>query len=452
MARGPQGPLTVEQRMALLGEAPLATSGTADAKGPHVPSSSGDGASGAAQQRKMLGTVAATDKVKLASALSSAFVKGFLQDMGEAYQQQQESLAGLRHPKTQPRQGWQQQQPGVTIMDESEGQAAAAAAAARPGVAAASEAAAAEAAAAAAAKAADLPVRTFEDWRPEPLLCKRFNVPDPYKGKAAPVEKPKFKTDFLALPDTEAAQAAVAAAEEERRRLEWQQQQQQQPLGGGALAGGTAAGAASGGLDAESFLDDLMQTVEHKEALNEAAEAAKAAAAAMGASAGAAAEPLAAGAGTAGAAAAGTSTEGTAAAETAAGAAEGDGVEGVGGEGAIEDLLPVVEKPMDLFKAIFEDVTESESEGEEEDAEQGAAATAAGAAQQAAEQLAQASIGAPAAGSPERGQELAGGRKFAGSDAPGAKGEFIADLSKFNFSDGSGMHDVKLQTAVPLSE
>ena len=26
-----------------------------------------------------------------------------------------------------------------------------------------------------------LPVRKFEDWRPEALLCRRFNVPDPYQ-------------------------------------------------------------------------------------------------------------------------------------------------------------------------------------------------------------------------------------------------------------------------------
>ncbi len=27
------------------------------------------------------------------------------------------------------------------------------------------------------------PQRWSEDWRPDPLVCKRFNVPDPYKGK-----------------------------------------------------------------------------------------------------------------------------------------------------------------------------------------------------------------------------------------------------------------------------
>ena len=62
--------------------------------------------------------------------------------------------------------------------------------------------------------------RTVEDWRPAPLLCKRFNVMDPYKGKAErPVHMSRFKTDYLALPDTMAAIAesvhsqATAAAE-----------------------------------------------------------------------------------------------------------------------------------------------------------------------------------------------------------------------------------------------
>ncbi|GIL75324.1 hypothetical protein Vretifemale_5136, partial [Volvox reticuliferus] len=46
------------------------------------------------------------------------------------------------------------------------------------------------------------PVRTVEDWRPEPLLCKRFNVPDPYKGKPRPQQVSRFRTDLLALPET----------------------------------------------------------------------------------------------------------------------------------------------------------------------------------------------------------------------------------------------------------
>ena len=50
------------------------------------------------------------------------------------------------------------------------------------------------------------PTRSIEEWRPAPLLCKRFNVMDPYKGKAdRTVHMSRFKTDYLALPDTMAA-------------------------------------------------------------------------------------------------------------------------------------------------------------------------------------------------------------------------------------------------------
>jgi G patch domain-containing protein 1 len=54
------------------------------------------------------------------------------------------------------------------------------------------------------------PVRSKEDWAPEPLLCKRFGVPDPYKGRPRPAERRTFRTDTFALPET--AQAAAAAA------------------------------------------------------------------------------------------------------------------------------------------------------------------------------------------------------------------------------------------------
>ena len=53
------------------------------------------------------------------------------------------------------------------------------------------------------------PVRTSQEWRPEPLLCKRFNVPDPFKGRAAPARSAtQFRSNELALPDTAAAAAA----------------------------------------------------------------------------------------------------------------------------------------------------------------------------------------------------------------------------------------------------
>ncbi len=58
------------------------------------------------------------------------------------------------------------------------------------------------------------PTRRAEEWRPAPLLCKRFNVPDPYKGRpqAEELHMSRFKTDYVALPDTEAAAAAAAGA------------------------------------------------------------------------------------------------------------------------------------------------------------------------------------------------------------------------------------------------
>lgn len=49
------------------------------------------------------------------------------------------------------------------------------------------------------------------DWRPAPLLCKRFNVPDPYRGKPEFKEDtPKSKFDSLSLPETEAEAAQEA--------------------------------------------------------------------------------------------------------------------------------------------------------------------------------------------------------------------------------------------------
>jgi G patch domain-containing protein 1 len=70
---------------------------------------------------------------------------------------------------------------------------------------------AAQSAAAQAAAAGGLPVRRVEEWRPEPLLCKRLDVPDPYKGKAREVHVSRFKSDYFALPNTAAAAAAAAA-------------------------------------------------------------------------------------------------------------------------------------------------------------------------------------------------------------------------------------------------
>ncbi|GAX77920.1 hypothetical protein CEUSTIGMA_g5362.t1 [Chlamydomonas eustigma] len=56
------------------------------------------------------------------------------------------------------------------------------------------------------------PVRTFEEWRPEPLMCRRFNVPDPYHGKEAPAAVPsgsRFRSDGLLLLSEEAPTKAA---------------------------------------------------------------------------------------------------------------------------------------------------------------------------------------------------------------------------------------------------
>ena len=73
------------------------------------------------------------------------------------------------------------------------------------------------------------PTRTVEEWRPAALLCRRFNVMDPYKGKAdRTVQMSRFKTDYLALPDTMAAISHQATSHTHGSEPPQQQQQQQQ--------------------------------------------------------------------------------------------------------------------------------------------------------------------------------------------------------------------------------
>ncbi|DBB01148.1 TPA: hypothetical protein ACH3X1_001037 [Trebouxia sp. C0004] len=76
------------------------------------------------------------------------------------------------------------------------------------------------------------PTRSTEEWRPAPLLCKRFNVMDPYKGKAdRTVHMSRFKTDYLALPDTMAAVGQQSSAPQDALTSQsdavWQQQPEQ---------------------------------------------------------------------------------------------------------------------------------------------------------------------------------------------------------------------------------
>jgi hypothetical protein len=56
---------------------------------------------------------------------------------------------------------------------------------------------------AAVSAAAGEPVRTQRDWVPEPLLCRRFNVPDPNQGKSA--KQASTGPDYLAAPPEQRA-------------------------------------------------------------------------------------------------------------------------------------------------------------------------------------------------------------------------------------------------------
>lgn len=55
------------------------------------------------------------------------------------------------------------------------------------------------------------PVRSVQEWRPDPLLCKRFNVPDPFKGKPALQvdQTSRFKSEQPLLLDTGSAPAPL---------------------------------------------------------------------------------------------------------------------------------------------------------------------------------------------------------------------------------------------------
>lgn len=55
------------------------------------------------------------------------------------------------------------------------------------------------------------PKRSAVEWRPAALLCKRLNVPDPFKGRPKELTMSRFRTDHLVLPDTD-LQASAAAA------------------------------------------------------------------------------------------------------------------------------------------------------------------------------------------------------------------------------------------------
>ena len=52
--------------------------------------------------------------------------------------------------------------------------------------------------------------RVSRDWAPESLLCKRFDVRDPFEGRAKPGAVRSFKSDSIVLTETVAAATAAA--------------------------------------------------------------------------------------------------------------------------------------------------------------------------------------------------------------------------------------------------
>ncbi|PSC68980.1 TATA-box binding -interacting TOUGH isoform B [Micractinium conductrix] len=206
-------PLSADERGALLGEQPLAASAASSwAAGAAGHAAAGRDAAQQAQQqglRRQLMQVAEADRSRLQQLLSRNFVAAESQDMlhpgAEA-----ETMSGLRPgaPAPAPRVP-----AGAAGAASAGAKVVTTADFARPtddagGGGLALRAIGAAAAPGSEAPARRLPVRRSEEWRPVALLCKRFNVPDPYHGRPAELQMSRFKTDHLVLPDTAAAVAA----------------------------------------------------------------------------------------------------------------------------------------------------------------------------------------------------------------------------------------------------
>lgn len=187
----------------------------------------------------------------------------------------------------------------------------------------------------------ELPIRKSEEWRPEPLLCKRLDVPDPYHGKPKEIQMSRFRTDHVALPATAEAlgRAAAAAAPSGVEFLV-------PPALRVAAEEAAAAAAAQKGKETAPLPPPAFPPPALPQQQRQQQEAA-------------AAEETAAGAGEA--------------AEAFLSSLFDQGSEEKDREKAEEEVLrevAVLDKPVDLFKAIFEDSSaESEEEEEEEESE-----------------------------------------------------------------------------------
>ncbi|KDD76790.1 DUF1604 hypothetical protein [Helicosporidium sp. ATCC 50920] len=181
-------PLGVEDRAALLGEESIPAGGEPAGKGrPANASPSSAAASPSPAAAPMTAAIAEADRARLKEQMARTFAPGAMEggEGGSGAAERGGLRPGARPSSSGPEAGEDARRRIVTAADLSRPMAAAEKVAD--------------------ASARGLPVRRVVEWRPAPLVCKRFNVPDPYKNKPAPVEVSKTRTDFVALPETDAA-------------------------------------------------------------------------------------------------------------------------------------------------------------------------------------------------------------------------------------------------------
>lgn len=187
-------PLSADERGALLGEQPLPASQQGWAAGAAGAAGQAGQATGAEQPhalRRQLMNVAEADRQRLQQMLTRSFVAAESQEMlqpGAAA----EAAAGLRPgaPAPPPRASVSMAAGGIgkvvteadlaRQVDTSSQPAAGSGLALQPS--------GGQSRQQGAAPAKRLPVRRVEEWRPEALLCKRFNVADPYQGRPAEMQ------------------------------------------------------------------------------------------------------------------------------------------------------------------------------------------------------------------------------------------------------------------------
>lgn len=117
-------------------------------------------------------------------------------------------------------------------------------------------------------------VRTVHDWHPEPLLCKRFNVADPYQGqREAPKAAGGMGEQMLSVPPHERGNAYAAAlpdfmrpgaaAEVAAGGQEGGWEEELPPPPPRAAGGGPAAAvAATDGPDLDQVADEILASVD----------------------------------------------------------------------------------------------------------------------------------------------------------------------------------------------